>query len=259
MRIVLRLIDANDFMQLSTSRGQGAASYFATLMSSPAKAGIAFSDSQNGPSRNVRYRLRCGAARKRPCGEGDREGRIQSTHPQRTFQLNAKSLMTSYPGSALGIQIPPQNQVPKRPYFEMRSAGAIKTLPRVSQTDLTSFFRTDRSTHGCAAVTQSSETITSYARLRFSYNRTNSKAKIMPEMTALLKSLISPCRGKPWCPKQHIESRKHSCRKQNSQEYALTGEARQLGRDTIRLVHGCYFSTPEQRQVLVTSTEVSTR
>jgi hypothetical protein len=123
-------------------------------------------------------------------GEGDREGRIQSTHPQRTFQLNAKSRMTSYPGSALGIQIPPQNQVPKRPYFEMRSAGAIKTLPRVSQTDLTSFFRTDRSTHGCAAVTQSSETITSYARLRFSYNRTNSKAKIMPEMTALLKSLI---------------------------------------------------------------------
>ena len=123
-------------------------------------------------------------------GEGDREGRIPSTHPQRTFQLNAKSLMTSYPGSALGIQIPPQNQVPKRPCFEMRSAGAIKTLPRVSQTDLTSFFRTDRSTHGCAAITQSSETITSYARLRLTYNRTNSKAKIMPEMTAMPKSPI---------------------------------------------------------------------
>ena len=56
--------------------------------------------------------------------------------------------------------MPPQTKVPNGSYFEMRSEGAIKTLPSDSETVFSSLLRTDRSYLECMAVMQSSETTT---------------------------------------------------------------------------------------------------
>ena len=62
----------------------------------------------------------------------------------------------------LGIQMQPQNQVPSRPCFEIRSAAQWNALPFVSVTVLASALRTVLSKCGKTAVIESSDTTKVY-------------------------------------------------------------------------------------------------
>jgi len=55
--------------------------------------------------------------------------RRSSLRIQRCFQLSAKLLTDSYPGSAFGIKRQPQSRVPNLPYFEISRPATRKALP----------------------------------------------------------------------------------------------------------------------------------